>query len=113
MHHLKGQRGVPLVVQWLELGASAAGARVQSVVRELRSCKPRGTAIKKKGKGPPHTEIWKTDIQETKKKAQSLNSGRDFNPHLRMYYRYVMYTFTNTSRVLMTLQYVQLTIMVY
>ena len=39
------------MVQWLELGASAAGARVQSVVRELRSCKPRGTAIKKKKKG--------------------------------------------------------------
>lgn len=104
------------MVQWLELGASAAGARVQSMVRELRSCKPRGTAIKKKkkkDKGPPHTEMWKTDIQETKKKAQSLNSGRDFSPHLQIYYRYVMYTFTNTSRVLMTLQYVQLTIMVY
>ena len=68
---------------------------------------------KKKDKGPTHTEMWKTDIQETKKKAQSLNSGRDFSPHLQIYYRYVMYTFTNTSRVLMTLQYVQLTIMVY
>ena len=54
---LKRQRGVPLVVQWLELGASAAGARVQSVVRELRSCKPRGTAIKKKKRTKdPHTQ---------------------------------------------------------
>ena len=46
------------MVQWLELGASAAGARVQSVVRELRSCKPRGTAIKKKKKRTkvPHTQ---------------------------------------------------------
>lgn len=56
------------MVQWLELGASVAGAWVQSVMRELRSSKPRGMAIKKKkDKDPPHTEMWKTDIQETKK----------------------------------------------
>ena len=77
------------MVQWLELGASAAGARVQSLIRELRSCKPCGTAIKKnkRTRAPPHTEMWKTDIQETKKKAQSLNSGRDFSPHLQIYYK--------------------------
>ena len=35
-------RGNSLVVQCLGLQASTAGARVQSLVRELRSCMPRG-----------------------------------------------------------------------
>ena len=37
------------MVQWLGLGAFTARARVRSLVRELRSCKPRCAAIKKKG----------------------------------------------------------------
>ena len=39
-----------LVVQWLGLSAFTAVARVQSLVRELRYCKPRDVAIKKKKK---------------------------------------------------------------
>ena len=38
--------GNSLVVQWLGLCAFTAGARVQSPVWELRSCKPRGAARK-------------------------------------------------------------------
>ena len=40
--------GSSLVAQWLAFQASATVARVQSLVRELRSCKLRGTAPKKK-----------------------------------------------------------------
>ena len=36
------------MVQWLGLGAFTARSQVQSLVGELRSCKPRGAAIKKK-----------------------------------------------------------------
>ena len=36
------------MVQWLELGASTDRAQVQSPVRELRPCKPYGTARKEK-----------------------------------------------------------------
>ena len=39
------------MVQWLRLGAFTARARVQSLVGELRSCKPRGTAKKRKSSG--------------------------------------------------------------
>ena len=35
------------MLQWLGLGAFTAGAWVQSLVRELRSCKPGGAAKKK------------------------------------------------------------------
>ena len=38
------------MVQWLGLGTFTVGARVESLVRELRSCKPRGVARKKKKK---------------------------------------------------------------
>ena len=38
--------GNPLVVQWLGLSAFTAMARVQSLVRELRSCKLLGVAKK-------------------------------------------------------------------
>ena len=37
--------GIPIVVQWLGLNALGPG---QSLVRELRSCKPHSTAKKKK-----------------------------------------------------------------
>ena len=40
--------GDSLVVQWLGLGAFTAGAWVQSLVREQRSCKPHNVAKKKK-----------------------------------------------------------------
>ena len=40
--------GNPLVVQWLGLRALTARAQVHSLVRELRSCKPRGMAKNKK-----------------------------------------------------------------
>ena len=40
--------GSSLVAQWLAFQASATVARVQSLVRELRSCKLRGTAPQKK-----------------------------------------------------------------
>ena len=40
--------GSSLAVQWLGLGAFTAVVWVQSLVRELRSCKLRGTAKKKK-----------------------------------------------------------------
>ena len=36
----KLEDGNSLAVQWLELGAFTARAQVQSLVRELRSCKP-------------------------------------------------------------------------
>ena len=39
-----------LVVQWLGLHASTAGGRVQSLVGEIRSHKPKGTVKKKKKK---------------------------------------------------------------
>ena len=39
---------ISLVVQWLGLGTSTARARVQSLVEELRSCKPLGKAKKKR-----------------------------------------------------------------
>ena len=38
--------GNSLVVQWLGLGAFTARARVHSLVRELKSCKPCGVARK-------------------------------------------------------------------
>ena len=38
------------MVQWLGLGAFTAVAQIQSLVRELRSHKPRGSAKKKKKK---------------------------------------------------------------
>ena len=37
----KGAGGSSLAVQWLGLGAFTAGAWVQSLIRELRSCKMR------------------------------------------------------------------------
>ena len=40
--------GSSLVVQWLELRAFSAMAQIQSLVRELRSCKPCSAAKKKK-----------------------------------------------------------------
>ena len=42
--------GNSLVVQWLGLGPFISGAQVQSLVEELRSCKPNGVAKKKKEK---------------------------------------------------------------
>ena len=49
------------MVQWLGLSTSTAGTQVQSlVVRELRFCKPRGTAKKRKGLGVAALRIvWK------------------------------------------------------
>ena len=47
----KNERGGnSLAVQWLGLGAFTSVAWVQSLVGEVRSCKPRGTAKKKKKK---------------------------------------------------------------
>ena len=46
--------GSSLVVQWLGLGTFTVVAWVQSLVRELRSCKPCGSA-KKQTKKPPST----------------------------------------------------------
>ena len=43
---LKVTTGNSLIVQWLGLGAPIPVAQVQSLVRELRSCKPHGTAKK-------------------------------------------------------------------
>ena len=40
--------GNSLAVQWLGLSAFTCGARVPSLLGELRSCKPCGTAKKKK-----------------------------------------------------------------
>ena len=40
------------MVQWLGLGAFTAMAQVQSLVRELRSCKLHSVAKKKKKKKP-------------------------------------------------------------
>ena len=42
--------GNSLAVQWLGLGAFTAVAQVQSLVRELRSCKPPNAAKKKQKK---------------------------------------------------------------
>ena len=47
-HHKKRELGSSLAVQWLGLGAFTAGARVQSLVRELGSRKPRSMAKRKK-----------------------------------------------------------------
>ena len=46
--------GDSLVVQWLGLGAFTAGAWVQSLVREQRSCKPHNVAKKKKSTEKSH-----------------------------------------------------------
>ena len=43
-----GIDGSSLVVQWLGLSAFTAGAQVQSLVREMRSHKPRRTATRMK-----------------------------------------------------------------
>ena len=53
----KHTTGNSLAVQWLGLSALTAGAGVQSLVRELRSHKPHGTAPKTKikSKKPKHT----------------------------------------------------------
>ena len=44
---VKNKTGTSLAVQWLGLSASAAGARVLSLVRELRSRKPHGATQSK------------------------------------------------------------------
>ena len=44
---LKNVTGNSLAVQWLGLGAFTAGARVGSLVREVRSCKPPSAGKKK------------------------------------------------------------------
>ena len=44
VHITKVAPGNLLVVQWLELRALTAGAWIQSLVRELRSCKMSGVA---------------------------------------------------------------------
>ena len=44
----KNKTGNSLVIQGLGLSTFTAGARVQSLVRELRSCQPCGTAREKK-----------------------------------------------------------------
>ena len=51
-----------LAVQWLGLGAFTAMARVQSLVRELTSRKPRSTAKKKK-KNSKNSAITKPTTQ--------------------------------------------------
>ena len=40
--------GNSVAVQWLRLDVFFAGALIQSLVRELRSCKPHSTAKKRK-----------------------------------------------------------------
>ena len=45
---LKEIKGNSLAIQWLELGTFTAVAWLQYLVRELRSCKPRIVAKKKK-----------------------------------------------------------------
>ena len=42
------KKGTSLVVQWLRRRPSTAGAWIQSLVRELRSCMLRSVAKKKK-----------------------------------------------------------------
>ena len=49
--YVKGLSGNSLVVQWLGLGVFTAVAGAQSLVGELKSCKPRGVAKKKKEEG--------------------------------------------------------------
>ena len=48
------------VVHWLGLGTSTAGARVQSLVRKLRSHTPRGVAKQKPKK--PHSKQAKVPL---------------------------------------------------
>jgi len=45
MRIFKKHIGNPFVVQWLGLRALTARTQVHSLVRELRSCKPRGIAL--------------------------------------------------------------------
>ena len=48
MHITKVAPGNSLVVQWLELRALTAGARIHSLIGDLRCCKLSGVAKKKK-----------------------------------------------------------------
>ena len=45
------------MVQWLRLSASTAGAQVRSLVWELRSCMPQGSAKERKSR-PVSTAQW-------------------------------------------------------
>ena len=47
----QGRQGSSLVAWWLGFQAFTAVARVQSLVGELRSCKPHGAAKKKRTRG--------------------------------------------------------------
>ena len=55
---MQSHSGNSLVVQWLGLGAFTAGPGVQSLVRELRSCKAHGIGkTKQTNKKNPHSLI--------------------------------------------------------
>ena len=63
--------GNPLAVQWLGLwaftavGGSGGAGRVQSLVQELRSCKPHGAAKRKKKKKKERKKEKKMASRET------------------------------------------------
>ena len=62
------------MVQWLGLGSFTAGAQVQSLVRELGSCKPHSMAKKKKiiNKYPGFYDIVKKDKQPGRKISKTF-----------------------------------------
>ena len=64
-----GSPGNFLVILWLGFGVLTAGAQVQLLVRELRSCKPWRAAKKKKKKKPTK----KTQVSP--KESQAFLSG--------------------------------------
>ena len=55
----------------------------------------------------------KTAVQETKKKSPKFELWHPFYAPPPIYYRYIVYTFTNTSHVHMTFKYIQLAVTVY
>ena len=71
------------MVQWLGLGSFTAGAQVQSLVRELVSCKPHSMAKKKKkkiiNKYPGFYDIVEKDKQPGRKISKTLFYKRHAN----------------------------------
>ena len=72
--------GNSLAVQWLGLWAFTAGAWVQSLVRELSSYKPQGTAKGKKACGTQDSAETRVLAGHREHLDQGPCSGQDWNP---------------------------------
>ena len=78
MWHLKyDTNGNSLAVQWLGLGAFTAGAWVQSLVKELRSCKSCDVAKKKKEKTQMNLSTKQKQSHRHRKQTCGCGRGRE------------------------------------